>query len=153
MAKMDAAQRSGLQTVSEGPFQELASEALLGLASGTSDSAPIDVCSQLGFTLILPAAPSSVGLGHVASNAFSLQVRHRGVAVIAAVQHQLSQSVGLPPAPAQTGQPAASLRDSLLDGLGITLGRFLNCHGDHHAGAQIHRVFDLVCQMGPANRG
>ena len=106
MAKMDTAQRSGLQTVSEGPFQELASETLQGLASSASDSATIGVCSQLGFTLILPTAPASVGLGHVAANNFSLQERHRGVAVIAAVQHQLSQPVGLPPAPAQP----ASLR-------------------------------------------
>jgi len=42
VAKMDAVQCSGLQTVSEGPFQEFPAAALQALASPTCDAATIE---------------------------------------------------------------------------------------------------------------
>ena len=95
VAKMDAAQCSGLQTVSEGPFQEFPAAALQALASLTSDVATIGVGGQLRFTLVLPTKPATIGFGHVAANTFSLQERHRDVAVISPVQNHLSDVVGL----------------------------------------------------------
>ena len=82
VAKMDAVQCSGLQRVSEGSFQEFPTAALQALASPTCDAATIGVGGQLRFTLVLPTTPTTIGFGHVAANTFSLQERHRGVAVI-----------------------------------------------------------------------
>ena len=69
VSQVDTAQCSGLQTVSEGAFQQLAPLSLQRLATGTFDSTAIRLAGQLSFAVILPAATTAVRLGGIASDA------------------------------------------------------------------------------------
>ena len=69
--------------------------------------------------------------------------------MVAAIQNQFSQTVSvLPIVFIETGKIVVRLLDSFVDRLRISQGGILNSHRHHRATVHIHRVLDLVRQMG-----